>query len=242
MLQKYLIIITLGLSVVIHIIILLVLPSITFSKSYGYTSRDISFLINQFSPSDKDIKINEKESLPPQKENVTPVNKEGNPSLKTSESLKSTDKEIEIPPLSINKESKTEKEPEQTSRESTLDEAKERMRLLEEYYKKNNITPEKRISQLERNKSYITKVREQIQAKYFIPEEAKRQKLTGKVTIKMKVSSKGEILNSEVFKHSDYPILDMAALSAVQSAAPFPNIADQIDRKYLVIIIPFIYQ
>ena len=103
------------------------------------------------------------------------------------------------------------------------------------------MTPELRLRLAGENKPYLKRVQEQIQAKYFIPEEAKRQKLSGKVTVKITVSSKGEILEAEITKYSDFPILDMAALETVKAAAPFPDISKKVDMPSLTIIIPFIY-
>ncbi|MEW6562642.1 MAG: energy transducer TonB [Pseudomonadota bacterium] len=65
------------------------------------------------------------------------------------------------------------------------------------------------------------------------PEEARRQKIYGRLQLTVTIRSDGSVENIEVTRRSGYPILDAAAMRIVKLAAPYaafpPNIAHDTD-------------
>ncbi|MBI4834459.1 MAG: energy transducer TonB [Planctomycetes bacterium] len=238
---------TLIISVAFHLVVLIILPALSFSKPYQYTSRDLDFIFEELRAQPNNLKSEQPE--PPQDApKVTPDNPEAKPpeTPPQTEEKDVSEKNISVLPEEIKPiEQKDEPyaKPEETIHSTlTPEQAQQKLKELEEFYDRSNLTPELRLRLAGENKPYLKRVQEQIQAKYFVPEEAKRQKLSGKVTVKITVNPKGEILDAEITNHSDFPILDMAALETVKAAAPFPDISKKVDMPSLTIIVPFIYQ
>lgn len=237
-------------SVAVHLVVLIILPASSFSKSYQYTSRDLDFIFEELRAQTNSLKTDKPElprsatsNEPPKtiaaKPEETPPQTQPEEQTNTKESIAVMSEEIKA----IEPKEEPPAKPEETVHSTlTTEQAQQKLKELEEFYDRCNLTPELRLRLAEENKPYLKRVHEQIQAKYFVPEEAKRQKLSGKVTVKIKVSSKGEILDAEITKHSDFPVLDMAALETVKAAAPFPDISKKVDMESLTIVIPFIYQ
>ncbi|MDR1045490.1 MAG: energy transducer TonB [Candidatus Adiutrix sp.] len=74
-------------------------------------------------------------------------------------------------------------------------------------------------SYLNANFSYITR---HIRRKMVYPEEAKRQGVTGTAAVAFTINRSGQASNIRITRSSGSQLLDQAALSAVQRAAPFP--------------------
>jgi len=233
--------ITIGIvsSIVIHFLIFIIVPSFGMAKPYDYTSHDISFLINELNSQKNGINhdVHELKSKP-----ITAVNKDASGSLYEPAVVskvmadKSDYASLNTGAGVMKSGLKKGSEP---ASEITSQHAREILKGIEDNYNKNDISGNLALRKTE--KSYLEKVRGQIQSKYFIPEEAQRQNLKGRVTLKMKVSRKGKLMDVDVVKHSDFPVLDMAAIATVKAAAPFPDISDKIDLEYLIITVPFIY-
>jgi TonB family protein len=238
---------TLIVSVAFHLLVLIILPALSFSKPYQYTCRDLDFIFEELRAQPNNLKSEQPEPPKDTPKTITDNPKEKPPETPPrTEENELTEKNISVLPEEIKPNEPKEKPPDkpEDTVHSTLtpEQAQQKLKELEEFYDRSNLTPELRLRLAGENKPYLKRVQEQIQAKYFVPEEAKRQKLSGKVTVKITVSPKGEILEAEITKHSDFPILDMAALETVKAAAPFPDISTKVDMPSLTIIIPFIYQ
>ncbi|OCP02353.1 MULTISPECIES: energy transducer TonB [unclassified Ensifer] len=70
--------------------------------------------------------------------------------------------------------------------------------------------------------NYDGKVRAKINRRYKIPSEARRQGISGTTTVSFTVTADGAVSRVRVAGSSGHPVLDSAALEAVQRAAPFP--------------------
>lgn len=226
-------------SIVVHLIILIGVPSFGMNKTHEYTVQDLSFLIGELRNQKNNWKSDDHEfkSKP-----IISTNKTSPVSLNESVEInKIMPEKTNI--ISLSRGSGEKKIDVQNDRfansELISQQAKEIIKESEKTYNKSNVSPE--VVMHNREKSYLERVRQQIQAKYFIPEESRMQNLKGKVTLKMKVSRKGTIIDVEVIKHSDFPLLDMAAIATVKAAAPFPDISDKIGLEYLTITVPFSY-
>jgi protein TonB len=68
---------------------------------------------------------------------------------------------------------------------------------------------------------YYEMVRLKIESQKKYPEIAKNSRIQGHVTVYFVITSDGRVKEAEVVKTSKYKILDIAALKAVQDAAPF---------------------
>lgn len=70
---------------------------------------------------------------------------------------------------------------------------------------------------------YYEMVRLKIEGQKKYPDIAKRGRLQGHVTVCFVITNDGSVKDAEVLKTSSYKMLDVAALKAVQDAAPFPR-------------------
>jgi len=71
--------------------------------------------------------------------------------------------------------------------------------------------------------SYLDMVRLRIESRKRYPEAAKVRSIEGRVTIRFILAPDGSVRDLAVAKASPSKTLDMAALQAVRSAAPFPR-------------------
>ena len=71
--------------------------------------------------------------------------------------------------------------------------------------------------------SYLDMVRLKIESRKRYPETAKARSIEGRVTIRFVLSTDGSVRDVAVTKGSSNKSLNMAALDAVQRAAPFPR-------------------
>jgi TonB family protein len=237
--RKYsLISITIVISVILHFVFFIVIPSFGITASTGYTLKDISFLIEEFKQQKNgwDKKDAELKSSPitkmddPVDEPNAKIKDISAPSIEPSSDKLGLSYFAGKKPGSGKSLAKTGLNP---------DDAREKLKEFERAYNTENALG--RQNESGREMPYLERVRDQIQAKYFIPDEAKKQGMKGKVLLKIKVTKKGELVNIEIAKHSDFPLLDMAAIASVKAAAPFPDISGRIDLNCLSISIPFIY-
>jgi protein TonB len=79
--------------------------------------------------------------------------------------------------------------------------------------------------------NYKGKVRSRVQRYFRYPKSANRAGLSGTVTVSFTVSASGGVSAVRIAKGSGSPVLDEAAISAVQKAEPFPKIPEGANRS-----------
>jgi protein TonB len=84
-------------------------------------------------------------------------------------------------------------------------------------------------------RQYLGKLSESVQKAKVNP----RSKLTGTVWVKFKVSPAGELLSREITTSSGSKVLDEAAVAALDRAAPFPPMPQEVANGPLDISVPF---
>ncbi|WP_085032193.1 energy transducer TonB family protein [Ensifer aridi] len=89
--------------------------------------------------------------------------------------------------------------------------------------------------------NYPGKVRNKLNRAFRYPAEAKRQRLRGVAHVRFTVTSGGGVASVSLAKSAGSPILDEAALAAVQRAAPFPAIPAGAGRDSWVFTIPLAF-
>lgn len=90
-------------------------------------------------------------------------------------------------------------------------------------------------------KSYFTSVKHQIERVWMYPSEAAQRGISGKLTLRFRISKDGKLLTARVVDESGYEILDFAAIKAIKEAGPFEPFPDNIDKDKLSILATFIY-
>jgi len=73
------------------------------------------------------------------------------------------------------------------------------------------------------------------------PSSAKASHSQGRVVVRVSIRSNGRILDSEIEESSGYPVLDQAALDALQAASPL-TLAHSLDGDSVVMLVPLSYQ
>ena len=89
--------------------------------------------------------------------------------------------------------------------------------------------------------NYPGKVRSKLQRAFRYPAKAKRENVRGVVQVSFALSSSGSVSSVKIARSSGSPILDKAALEAVERAAPFPAIPQGADRKRWPFTIPLAF-
>ncbi len=84
-------------------------------------------------------------------------------------------------------------------------------------------------------KQYLGKLSETVQKAKINP----RSKLNGTVWVKFKVSPGGELLSREITSSSGSKVLDEAAVAALDRAAPFPPMPQEVATGPLDVSVPF---
>jgi protein TonB len=82
---------------------------------------------------------------------------------------------------------------------------------------------------------YLGSVRKSIERNKVNP----RSKISGTVMIRFTVGPKGDVLSREITQSSGSKILDDAAMAALDRAAPFPPMPDEIARGNIEVQVPF---
>jgi periplasmic protein TonB len=72
-------------------------------------------------------------------------------------------------------------------------------------------------------KDYFQMVRMKIESRKKYPPSARRQNLTGRVTVKFVIRQDGSVSNLKILKKSKFKSLNQAALKAIKSCVPFPG-------------------
>jgi len=73
------------------------------------------------------------------------------------------------------------------------------------------------------------------------PAPAKANHWQGRVVIQVSIEPDGRITNAEIQQSSGYPVLDLAALEALQAASPL-RLAHELDGRSVVMLVPINYQ
>ncbi|MBF0162445.1 MAG: energy transducer TonB [Magnetococcales bacterium] len=89
--------------------------------------------------------------------------------------------------------------------------------------------------------SYFAHVKQRIEAAWIYPAEAKRNKLSGNVTLTFTIQRDGQLLNAQVIRSSNAAILDDTALDAVHKIAPFMPFPEDWSLERLTIRATFEY-
>ena len=84
-------------------------------------------------------------------------------------------------------------------------------------------------------RAYLGKLRKTLERRKINP----RSRLSGTVMVRFTVGPTGEVLSREVTASSGSKLLDDAAISAVESAAPFPPIPQGVGQGPLEVQVPF---
>lgn len=90
------------------------------------------------------------------------------------------------------------------------------------------------VNTTERTK-YLGKLRDVLERAKINP----RSRLAGTVVVKFKIGPNGELLSREVTASSGSPVLDEAAVAALDRAAPFPPMPSAVAHEPLVVSVPF---
>lgn len=73
------------------------------------------------------------------------------------------------------------------------------------------------------------------------PSSARASHSQGRVVVRVSIRSNGRILDSEIEESSGHPVLDQAALDALQAASPL-TLAHSLDGDSVVMLVPLSYQ
>ncbi len=89
---------------------------------------------------------------------------------------------------------------------------------------------------------YFEMVRIKIEKKKKYPESAKSSHLEGRVKLRFVITGDGEVSSLKVIKGSMHKSLDLAALKAVEQAAPFPRPSAKLFKELLQIEITILFE
>jgi protein TonB len=89
--------------------------------------------------------------------------------------------------------------------------------------------------------SYFARIKHQIERVWMYPSEAAQRGISGKLTLRFRISRDGNLVSAGVVDKSGHEILDFAAIKAVKEAAPFYPFPVNIKKDKLSILATFIY-
>ena len=92
-----------------------------------------------------------------------------------------------------------------------------------------------------RFQAYFSKVREKIKAAWTYPSTAGERGIEGEVVVEFRIAKDGNLESTAVRRSSGVPILDEYSMRAVQIAAPFPPVPDDVAKETLTIDSTFRY-
>jgi TonB family protein len=92
-----------------------------------------------------------------------------------------------------------------------------------------------------RFQAYFSKVREKIKATWTYPSAAGARNIEGEVVVEFRIAKDGHLESTAVRRSSGAPILDEYSMRAVQIAAPFPPVPDDVAKETLTIDSTFRY-
>lgn len=89
--------------------------------------------------------------------------------------------------------------------------------------------------------AYFSKVRERIKATWTYPSVAGQRGIEGEVVVEFRIAKDGHLVSADVWRSSGATILDDYSIRAVQTAAPFPPVPDNVATEILTIHSTFRY-
>jgi len=89
--------------------------------------------------------------------------------------------------------------------------------------------------------AYFSKVRERIKATWTYPSVAGQRGIEGEVVVEFRIAKDGHLVSADVWHSSGATILDDYSIRAVQTAAPFPPVSDNVATEILTIHSTFRY-
>ncbi len=89
--------------------------------------------------------------------------------------------------------------------------------------------------------AYFSKVRERIKATWTYPSAAGQRGIEGEVVVEFRIAKDGHLVSTDVWRSSGAAILDDYSIRAVQTAAPFPPLPDDVATEVLTIHSTFRY-
>ena len=92
-----------------------------------------------------------------------------------------------------------------------------------------------------RFQAYFSKVREKIRATWTYPSAAGERGIEGEVVVEFRIAKDGRLESADVRRSSGAAILDEYSVRAVQTAAPFPPVPEDVAIETLTIESTFRY-
>jgi len=92
-----------------------------------------------------------------------------------------------------------------------------------------------------RFQAYFSKVREKIRATWIYPSAAGGRGIQGEVLVEFRIAKDGRLESVQVRRSSGATILDDYSVRAVQTAAPFPPVPDDVAKEALTVESTFRY-
>jgi TonB family protein len=92
-----------------------------------------------------------------------------------------------------------------------------------------------------RFQAYFSKVREKIRATWTYPSAAGERGIEGQVVVEFRIAKDGHLESADVRRSSGAAILDEYSIRAVQTAAPFPPVPEDVAIETLTIESTFRY-
>lgn len=92
-----------------------------------------------------------------------------------------------------------------------------------------------------RFQAYFSRVREKIKATWTYPSAAGERGIEGEVVVGFRIAKDGHLESADVQRSSGATILDEYSIRAVQTAAPFPPVPDDVAKETLTIHSTFRY-
>jgi protein TonB len=74
----------------------------------------------------------------------------------------------------------------------------------------------------------IIEIRKRIESRKTYPLMARRRGWEGEVVVELVLSGAGELEGLRLLRHSGFPLLDRATLTAVRAAVPFPPVPGRV--------------
>ncbi len=93
----------------------------------------------------------------------------------------------------------------------------------------------------EKYASYFARIKHQIERVWVYPDQAARKGISGKLSLKFRISRDGNLLEVRLVDSSGSNLLDDAAINAVKGASPYYPFPVTIERDDLSILATFIY-
>ena len=88
---------------------------------------------------------------------------------------------------------------------------------------------------------YFSRIKFQIEKVWTYPLEAARRGISGEITLKFKLSRRGNLVGIRMVDGSGTEVLDRAALQAVKRAAPYYPFPPEITKNKITILATFVY-